>query len=94
MNTESLVKMYQNGAITAGDLVLRSLDRIDPTDPAMALHPLPHEILLRALEFARCYKPNGMASNYGNVPRPDQVEAAKKWIEATLLADPVALKIR
>ena len=35
-----------------------------------------------------------MATNYGSVPDPDQVEAAKKWIEATLFSDPVALKNR
>ncbi len=94
MTMVSLVKMYQDGAITADHLVVRFLHLIDPADPAVALNPLPHEILVRALEFAREYKPDAMATNYGSVPDPDQVEAAKKWIEATLFSDPVALKNR
>jgi hypothetical protein len=94
MTTLSLVKMYQDGAITADHLVARSLHLVDPADPAVALNPLPHEILVRALEFAREYKPAAMVTNYGSVPDPVQVEAAKKWIQATLLSDPVALKNR
>jgi hypothetical protein len=85
MTAASLIEMYQNGAITADHLLAESLHLIDPTDPAVALNPLPHEILVRALEFARRYKPNAMATNYGTVPEPDQVEAAEKWTEATLL---------
>ncbi len=94
MITASLVEMYQSGAITADHLVVRSLLLVDPADPALALNPLPHEILVRALGFAREYKPDAMATNYGGVPDPDQVDAAKKWIEAALLSDPVALRNR
>ena len=90
MTAVSLVAMYQSGAITADHLVVRSLLLVDPADPALALNPLPHEILMRAIEFAREYKPDAMATNYGSVPDPDQVDAAKKWIEATLRSEPVA----
>jgi hypothetical protein len=94
MTTVSLVNMYQKGVITADHLVVQSLHLIDPANPAVVLSSLPHDILVRALEFAREYRPNAMVTNYGTIPDPDQVEAAKKWIETALLCDPVAIRNR
>jgi hypothetical protein len=73
--------MYHKGAITADHLVVQCLRMIDPANPALVLDALPHEILMRVLDFARQYRPNGMVTNYGVLPAVDQVEAAKKWIE-------------
>jgi hypothetical protein len=94
VTTFSLVDVYQKGAITADHLVVQCLLLIDPADPAPVLRALPHEILIKMLEFARRYVPNGMATNHGEPPKPDQVNAAKKWIEATLMSDPVTLRNR
>jgi hypothetical protein len=94
LTTIALVDMYQKGAITADHLVVQCLLLIDPVDPAPVLSALPHEILIKVLEFARRYVHNGMATNYGDPPNPDQINAAKKWIEAALLSDPVTLRNR
>jgi hypothetical protein len=79
---EKLVAMYQNGAITADHLVVESLHRLDPACPELVLGALPPEILERMAHFANGYRPQRMRSNYGLQPTPDQVEAAKHWIEA------------
>jgi hypothetical protein len=78
----SLVAMYQKGAITADHLVIQCLHLIDPADPAPVLGVLPHEIITRMREFIHDYRTGGMVTNYGVLPAVDQVEAAKKWIEA------------
>jgi hypothetical protein len=94
MTTTTLIDMYHKGAITADHLMVHSLHLIDPADPALALDPFPRELLVKALDFAREYRPSAMATNYGTLPGPAQVEAAKKWIEATLLSDPVRIRNR
>ena len=71
-------------------LMVQSLCLIDPANAALALGSLPHEILLKALDFAREYRSDSMVSNYGTIPEPEQIEAAKNWIEAALRTDPVA----
>lgn len=79
--TTSLVAAYRKGAITADHLVVRCLQLIDPEDPGPILDPLPPDLAHRLLEFARQYRTGRMVTNYGNLPTPDQVEAAKRWIE-------------
>jgi hypothetical protein len=73
--------MYHKGAMTADQLVVECLRRVDPKDPAPLLGALPEEILDRMLDFARCFSPDGMITNHGPLPRVDQVEAARCWIE-------------
>jgi hypothetical protein len=73
--------MYEKGAITADHLVVQCLHMVDPLDPALVLSALPHELLMRILDFALQYRPDGMVTNYGILPAFDQVEAAKNWIE-------------
>jgi hypothetical protein len=77
----SLVAMYQKGAITADHLVAECLHRLDPGDPGPVLDPLPDEILDRMLDFAVRYRPDRTVTNYGLLPTPDQVDAARRWIE-------------
>jgi hypothetical protein len=78
----SLVRMYRKGAITADHLLVECLHMIDPQDPALVLGVLPDGILVRMLDFARGYRPNGMVTNYEVLPAKDQVEAARRWIES------------
>ena len=77
----SLVSMYEKGAITCDHLIAQCLQMIDPDDPGLVLSDLPNAILDRMLVYARVYQPGRMVSNYGNMPTPDQVEAARNWIE-------------
>jgi hypothetical protein len=79
----SLVAMYRKGAITADHLVIESLHRINPQDPAPVLRDLPEEILARMEDLARSYRRQEMITNYGVLPATDQVEAAARWIERT-----------
>ena len=79
---EKLVAMYEKGAITADHLVVESLHMLDPHCPEMVLSALPLEILERMLKYAGEYRPRRMRSNYGPQPTPDQIKAAKHWLEA------------
>jgi hypothetical protein len=79
--TASLVAAYRKGAITADHLVVQWLHLVDPKAPGLVLDPLPHELLVRTLEFARQYHSGSMVTNYGILPAADQVEAARRWIE-------------
>jgi len=84
----SLVTMYQKCAITADHIIVKCLHMIDPANPASVLEALPDEILMQMLDLARCYRPNGMVTNYGVLPTVDQVEAARRWIEDTQIFRP------
>ena len=77
----TLVSMYENGAITADHLVAQCVEMVNPDDPGLVLGDLPRPILDRLLEYIRRYQPGQMISNYGPVPSIDQVEAARSWIE-------------
>jgi hypothetical protein len=77
-----LVEMYQTGAITADHLVAECLHIVDPGHPELVLGMLPASILERMLKYARDYQPEAMRTNYGIAPAPDQVQAAKSWIES------------
>ena len=77
----SLVSMYEKGAITADHLVAQYIHMVNPDDPGSVLSDLPSSILDRMLEYTRRYQPDRMVSNYGTVPAADQVESAKNWIE-------------
>jgi hypothetical protein len=79
---DTLVSMYEKGAITAAHLVVQSLHMIDPQDPGPVLSHLPPEVLMKMLRYAQEYQPGRMQTNYGRPPAIDQVEAAKGWIEA------------
>jgi hypothetical protein len=81
---EKLVDMYNAGAITAHHLMVQSLHMLDPKCPDTVLGALPPEILERMLEYAHEYQPRLMRSNYELQPAADQVEAAKRWIEASV----------
>jgi hypothetical protein len=78
--------MYENGAITADHLVVESLHKLDPAAPALVLAALPRGVLERTLVYAENYRPGAMRTNYGLPPAPDQVAAARQWIEANLAA--------
>ena len=80
----ALIEQYKQGKITAGQTAVQLVQMIDPTRPELVLQGLPTEILVRIQGFAREYHPNGMVTNYGILPTQDQVEAARKWIEANL----------
>ena len=84
---EELVSMYEKGAITVDHLVVESLHRLDPAEPALVLKPLPREVLVRMLDYAHDYRPGSMKTNYGLQPAADQVSAAKQWIEENIAGE-------
>ncbi|MCY2992222.1 MAG: hypothetical protein NTY19_30720 [Planctomycetota bacterium] len=75
-----LVKMYEEGAITAHHLAVQCLHVLDPAEPDLVLAQLPDDILAAIQDFAEGYDPKGMKTNYGVIPAQDQVIAATKWI--------------
>jgi len=79
---DNLVRMYEQGAITADHLVVQSLEMVDPRVPALVLGVLPPAVLERMLKYVREYRPGAMRTNYSRQPAADQIEAAKGWIEA------------
>jgi len=81
MMTDSLILMYESGAITADHLVAQCIHLIDPDDPGLVLDDLPDAILDRMMVYTQKYQPNRMVSTYGPPPAADQVQAARIWIE-------------
>jgi hypothetical protein len=81
--TARLVALYEKGDITADHLIVESLRLLDPANPGLVLEALPNEVLPRVLKYAQEYRPGKMRTNYGVQPTPDQVAAARKWIEAS-----------
>jgi hypothetical protein len=79
--TAQLLKMYENGEITADHLVVDVLGMLDPENPSQALAVLPEELLQRAVAFVHAYRPGKMKANFGRIPTFEQIAAAKKWIE-------------
>ena len=80
--TRSLVEKYEEGRITDDHLVVECLRTLDPKNPSPALDPLPDHIQSRMLRFTREYDPEQMLTNYGALPVPEQVLAARKWLDA------------
>ena len=78
----TLVNQYHRGAITADHLVVQCVHMIDPEHPELVLAGLPPEILERMTSFVLRYQPGRMVTNYGLVPAPDQVAAARRWLES------------
>lgn len=81
---EKFVTAYQEGAITGHHLVVAALENLDPGTADAALALLPADVLPELVRFVAAYRPGRMVSNYGNdrVASPDQVEAARRWIES------------
>jgi hypothetical protein len=80
----SLVEKYQTGMITDDQLVVESLNVIDPNDPGSVLNGLPENIIHRILGFANDYVHGRMVTNFGLLREADQVFAARQWIEKSL----------
>lgn len=80
----SLVEKYRLGMITDEHLVVESLHRIDPENPALVLGNLPDNILDGIRRFANDYTQGRMVTNYGVLPTQDQVHAAQQWVEESL----------
>ena len=84
----SIVDMYERGAITADHLAAQCLHLVDPADPASVLDFLPREALDRMIAYVEKYRSDRMISSYGLPPTIDQVEAANRWFSA--LSNPPA----
>ncbi len=80
--TRSLVEKYEEGRITDDHLVVESLRALDPKNPSVVLDALPDHIQARMLRFTRDFDPEHMLTNFGALPAPEQVLAARKWLDA------------
>ena len=59
-----------------------------PNDLGLVLVALPGPVLGRVVELADCFQAGQMVSNRPAVgPTVGQVEVAKRWIEATVVAE-------
>jgi hypothetical protein len=76
-----LIDMYRRGAITAYQVMMDSLQMLDPDHPDLVLSHLPEEILEELSSYARRYDPSSIRSIAGPPPAVDQVRAAQRWIE-------------
>jgi hypothetical protein len=82
MTLSQLVARYESGAIASQEFVVESLNLLDPADPSAVLRGLPTEILTRLRDFVDEYRPGQMlTSQGGRVPSPEQVEAARGWLD-------------
>src|SRR4051812_34169117 len=86
MTFAQLVSRYESGAIASHEFAVESLNPLDPRDPSAVLHGLPPEIVPRLREFIDEYRPGEMLSSHGGaIPSPDQVEAARAWLDRASL---------
>ncbi len=85
MTPKQAVGMYLKGAIVSEEVVMVSLNAIDPKAPEIVLRELPVEFLVRIAETAVDYRRATAWVNYGELPSDEQVAAAAKWIEKSLV---------
>ena len=84
MTFAQLVSRYEAGAIASHEFAVESLNLLDPRNPSTVLQALPPEIMPRLREFIDEYRPGQMLSSHGGaIPSPDQVEAARAWLDGT-----------
>ena len=77
-----LLARYEAGAIAGHEFVAESLNLLDPHNPSEVLQGLPAEIVPRLREFIDEYRPGQMLSSQGGaIPNPDQVDAARGWLD-------------
>lgn len=82
MTIAQLVARYERGALASHELVAEVPVRLDPGDPASVLQSLPADVLPRLRGFLDDYRPGRMlASQGGSIPGPEQVEAARRWLD-------------
>jgi hypothetical protein len=86
MTTKRRVELYLQGVFTGHHLMVESLCDIDPDAPEIVLKELPEEILETIPPFAAGYRRATAYSNYGILPADEQVAAAKKWVDSSLVA--------
>ena len=82
MTMIQLVAWYERGAVSSHEMVVDSLNLVDPGEPRAVLDLLPPHLLARLREFVETYRPGEMLSSHGGaIPTPAQVLAAKQWLD-------------
>jgi hypothetical protein len=85
--TRSLVEKYEEGRITDDHLVVECLCTLDPKNPSVVLEPLADHVQARMLRFAKEFDAEKMLTNFGALPAPEQVLAARKWLDVWMKKD-------
>jgi hypothetical protein len=75
-----LIEMCESGSITGYQVMMDSLQMLDPDHPDHVLSELPEEILEEMLAYARRYDPRRPRSATFIPPAEDQVRTAERWI--------------
>jgi hypothetical protein len=89
MTFAQLVSHYEAGAIASHEFAVESLNLLDPRNPSAVLQGLPPEIVPRVREFIDEYRPGEMLSSHGGaIPTPDQIEAARGWLDRASIEKP------
>ena len=89
MTFAQLLARYESGAIAGHEFAVESLNLLDPRDPSAVLQGLPPEIVPHLREFIDEYRPGQMLSSHGGaIPSPDQVEAARGWLDRASMEKP------
>ncbi len=81
MTIQQVLARYESGAITAHEMVVDCLGRVDPGDPAAILDQIPPRALPQLAEFLAAYKPGAMLTLHDRmIPSSAQVLAARRWL--------------
>ncbi|HZW31785.1 MAG TPA: hypothetical protein VFF52_13815 [Isosphaeraceae bacterium] len=82
MNMPQRVAQYERGAVSSHEMMVDSLNLVDPGEPQAVLDLLPPHLLPRLREFVETYRPGVMLSSHsGAIPTLAQVEAAKRSLD-------------
>ena len=82
MTVTRLVAKYELGAVSTHEFVVDCLNLVDPGEPSATLDYLPLDTLPELRKFLDSYRPGQMLSSQGGpIPTPDQVRAAKQWLD-------------
>src|SRR5262245_53729937 len=91
MTITQLIAQHERVAIASHELVVDSLNLLDPSDPGAVLGRLPLDTLPRLREFLEEYRSGEMiASDGGAIPTLPQVLAAKRWLDSIHKMEPTS----
>jgi hypothetical protein len=84
---DRLIAAYEQGGITGHHLAVEALALLDPSNPRPTLAALPPDVWPEVHRYAVNHQSGRMRSNYGPSPTVEQVEAARRWLEANVPAE-------
>ena len=80
--TAKLLASYEGGDITAFHLAVELWPIIKPPNPGLVMDLLPNDIVQRVQKYVDDSQRGQMRNNYGTYATTEQLEAAKRWLDA------------